>query len=321
MSGMIVSMFSSSSSSRLCSSCSSSRSSSSTRRHRAHERTLTSRRVTVVVSSSSFVKTNNDSPTSTKRVLVLGGTGYVGAAVVNALTQKPSKIKSRVTSVSRRGGTSTNDVTCIPADATDPSTTRRILAEAREDGEPFDAVIHCVGMLLASDLNALASGSGSKPDEGATYDAVTRQSAVAAMDAAAELCTPSEKDGKVPFAFVSAAEAGWQENSNPLVPEWLEDYLRAKRAVERALASNDQIRSVVVRPSLVYSPDRLASLPAVGAFTVANKIGIPGIDKPVLVDDVAAALVDSVLYGEGEPDSVLRYEAIEQRASRWRERM
>ena len=41
----------------------------------------------------------------------------------------------------------------------------------------FVACIHAVGMLLASDVNALASGSGSKPSPGATYDDATRVTA------------------------------------------------------------------------------------------------------------------------------------------------
>lgn len=38
----------------------------------------------------------------------------------------------------------------------------------------------------------------------------------------------------MPFVFVSAAEAGWQEDP-PFTPGFLRDYLIAKRAVERKL--------------------------------------------------------------------------------------
>ena len=66
-------------------------------------------------------------------------------------------------------------------DATKPETARDVL---REGG--YVGVVHAVGMLLASDLNALASGSGSIPDADATYDTVTRVTACHAADAAVQ---------------------------------------------------------------------------------------------------------------------------------------
>ena len=242
------------------------------------------------------------------RVLVLGGTGFVGAAVTKALRAKGA----HVTTLSRRGGDGQGDV---KGDATKAEAVRAVL----EDGPKYDAVVHAVGMLLASDLNAIASGSGSTPDPDATYDGITRVTALNALTLAQELCT-REDDGRVNFAFVSAAEAGWPADA-PFVPRWLQDYLVAKRAVEAALASSSAtVRSTVVRPSLVYTPDRPLSLPAVAAFTALNAVGAPGVDRPVTVDDVACTIADRVLYGAGEPSEVMRYEAVEERAARWRGR-
>jgi hypothetical protein len=53
------------------------------------------------------------------------------------------------------------------------------------------------------------------------------------------------------------------------------------------------LRPVILRPSLVYelSPSKLASLPPVAAFIVGNALGIPGVDRPVLVSTLAAAAV------------------------------
>ena len=39
---------------------------------------------------------------------------------------------------------------------------------------PFVGVVHCIGMLLPNRLNALASGSGSVPGEGARVPRVLR---------------------------------------------------------------------------------------------------------------------------------------------------
>lgn len=51
----------------------------------------------------------------------------------------------------------------------------------------FDGVVHAVGMLFAGSLNRYASGSGSVPDPGTTYDSITRQTAFAATAALADL--------------------------------------------------------------------------------------------------------------------------------------
>lgn len=103
----------------------------------------------------------------------------------------------------------------------DPRATANVLAQ---DG-PFDAVVHCVGMLLPNQLNGLASGSGSVPAPGTTYEAIIKQTATNAADAAAQ-----HRRGCA-FVFISAAEAGWPEDA-PLLPGFLRDYLAAKRGVE-----------------------------------------------------------------------------------------
>lgn len=55
----------------------------------------------------------------------------------------------------------------------------------------YDGVVHAVGMLFAGSMNRFASGSGSIPDPGTTYDKITRQTAFAATAALDELA----KDG------------------------------------------------------------------------------------------------------------------------------
>ena len=47
----------------------------------------------------------------------------------------------------------------------------------------FDGVVHAIGMLFAGKINRFASGSGSIPDPGTTYDKITRQTAFAATAA------------------------------------------------------------------------------------------------------------------------------------------
>ena len=114
-------------------------------------------------------------------VLVLGGTGFVGSRICLELLEAGYD----VTGISRRGTPPSSDGDATPAsgnraarlrasvdwrvgDASEPETARDVL---REGG--YVGVVHAVEMLLASDLNALASGSGSIPDVDATYDRVT----------------------------------------------------------------------------------------------------------------------------------------------------
>jgi len=249
------------------------------------------------------------------RLLVLGGSGFVGRQLCSrALADGWS-----VVSLSRRG--QPEEAEGLPAktlasvdwrrgDATDPDAARTILQEGG-----FRAVFHCMGMLFAGDLNRLVSGSGSLPSPGATYDAVTRQSALAAAAAAAELCERSANGAPPPFGFVSAAEAAWSFDA-PL--EWLRLYLAAKKSVERELldgygATTRTLRPIILRPSLVYSPDRPAALPAVAAFWAANALGLPGVDRPVSVDTLAAAAVSAL--GDERASGVLGFREMEDRAA------
>ena len=77
---------------------------------------------------------------------------------------------------------------------------------------------------FTNEFNKFASGSGSVPTPGSTYDQVTRQTALAAASAFAE---HAKDRAPCPFVFVSAAEAGWDPDP-PFVPPFLTDYLIAK---------------------------------------------------------------------------------------------
>jgi hypothetical protein len=166
-------------------------------------------------------------------------------------------------------------------------------------------VIHCIGLLFddASGFgtyNRFVSGSGSIPDTSSTYDAITRQTAFNAIDATLDYIEANNLQN-FPFIFSSAAEAGWpdvpggKQVERFLAPDWLKRYLAAKRAVEGKLKeSSPPLRSVIVRPSLIYSLDRPASYVPVGAFFVGNRVGLPFVDRPVTVQSLANAIVRSI---------------------------
>lgn len=109
------------------------------------------------------------------KVLVLGGTGFVGREVVKRARQKGFT----VVSLSRRGkliDEIDQSVTWVSGDASQPKTVQAII----DDFGPFDGCVHAVGLLLDTEsglsaLNKYASGSGSSPTSESTYDRVTRQ--------------------------------------------------------------------------------------------------------------------------------------------------
>jgi hypothetical protein len=141
-----------------------------------------------------------------------------------------------VVSISRRGKPSdesysnpagqSNKVLWFQGDATHKETLLELL---KEQG-PFDAYIHSIGLLLDAEsglgnLNKFASGSNSIPSAKSTYDEITKKTAYNIIDI---IQSPIAKtrEGKIPFVFISAAEAGWKF---PAPVKWLQRYLIAKR--------------------------------------------------------------------------------------------
>eukprot|EP00903_Cladosiphon_okamuranus_P016349 g15077.t1 len=223
-------------------------------------------------------------------ILVLGGTGFIGSTVSRIAIENGCQ----VTSLSRRGTPSPDSdtvpgVTFLKGDATDPD----VLTKVISDGN-FDGVVHAVGMLFAGSLNRYASGSGSVPNPGTTYDKITRQTAFAATAALEDLARGGEQR---PFVFISAAEAKWGFDGifegSPV--GFLHDYLVAKRAAEEELLNNKpSLRGIVLRPSLVWTRQRPAALPAVAAFQIGSRLGLPFIDRPVNVETLATAAVEAL---------------------------
>lgn len=239
-----------------------------------------------------------------QKVAVFGGTGYVGSQVCERLIKKGYQ----VTGVSRRGANPRPEnefleqVNWVVGDATKPSDVKKIVQGA-------DAVVHAVGLLFdvesgLQQLNTIVSGSKSIPDpEQSTYDNITRKTMFLIVDALeAKAKNPvnmfkKNSEKTTPLAFVSCAEAGWPDVQfgdvveEKLAPEWLRKYLVAKRAVEGRLASSSAVRPVIVRPSLIWSWDKLDVLPIIPVFNLANAIGVPFVDKTVRVETLADAIV------------------------------
>lgn len=127
-------------------------------------------------SSNSALWSTSDSASKVDfKLLVLGGTGFVGRELVKRARQKGYS----VVSISRRGklvGETDQSVTWVSGDASQVKTLQAVI----DDFGPFDGCVHAVGLLLDAEsglsaLNKYASGSGSSPTSESTYDRVTRQ--------------------------------------------------------------------------------------------------------------------------------------------------
>lgn len=264
---------------------------------------------------------NNNNNNNKGKLLILGGTGFLGQTVGRRAVLEGYA----VTSLSRRGLPATSSeaastlalekVDYRQGDARQPSTVAAILQEGGYVG-----IVHAIGLLLDEQsglgaYNRFLSGSGSLPDAESTYDTITRQTAFYAIDAATEYAKQQGIQG-FPFIFTSAAEAGWPQVAggqflDAVAPDFLKRYLVAKRAVEaKLLDAAPTLRPVIVRPSLIYSMDRPASFLPVGAFFVGNRLGLPFVDRPVTVQALASAMVAAL--SRDDVEGILRYPEIDQ---------
>ena len=253
---------------------------------------------------------------SSKRLLVIGGNGFVGREVCRYAVQNGFV----VTSLSRRGQCpDPNDEILAQVDwqagnALDQATINKYVGEA-------DAVVHAIGLLFdvnsgLTQLNNFTSASKSTPDADSTYDNITRKTAFMVIDALnSRLRLPGS--GRTPVAFVSCAEAGWPdvkfgEAVEKSSPDWLKRYLVAKRAVEEKLTLSKDLRPIIVRPSLIWNWTKFDVLPIIPIFNIANALGVPFVDKTVRVETVGASIV-SALLNEGI-EGVQRFDKMEQLA-------
>lgn len=243
------------------------------------------------------------------RVLVAGGSGFVGGRLCQLLSDK----QIEVVTVSRRGlAPSGTGITGVKCDVAEKSEVDRVM---REYG-PFDGIFHAIGLLLDQDsglssLNKFASGSGSVPGVTSNYDRVTRVTSFNLMDAIVEQQKGAAVGGEIPFIFVSAAEAGW---TLPSPVPFLERYLVAKRAVEKRMQEESDIRPVIMRPSLIYTMERPQALVSVIPFMIASKIGVPGVERPVELEVLTKAAV--VAFEDVNTRGIKRIEEMTELASR-----
>ncbi|KAF9564599.1 mitochondrial protein [Agrocybe pediades] len=247
-----------------------------------------------------------------RRILVVGGNGFIGSAVCRAALARGIQ----VTSVSSSGNPYrtpkghtpawTSKVDWKQGDALQPQTFAHLFPEV-------DGVVHTLGTLMEDnsykravregDLPALVGSlwkraigdSGNPLEKGQRTDSNGRPTSYEAMnrDSALRVCEAflsspvgvSTENQPRPFVFISA-----EDIFRPVIPpRYIETKREAERGIEEMMAGKVDYRGVYMRPSLVYH-----------AHTR------PLTTPPAVLLDLSAAIHSKVPPSFPTPSSVLR---------------
>lgn len=207
-----------------------------------------------------------------KNILLIGGTGFLGAAIVRELARRPASADFCFTLPTRRRERAKHllvlpTARVVDADVHDPATLARLMA-----GQ--DAVISLVGIL--------------KGGEGDPYG---KGFARAHVELPQKIVTAAKAAGVRRVLHVSALKAAADAPSG---------YLRSKAAGEAVLLKAG-LDLTLFRPSVIFGPgDAFLTLFARMA-KIAPLFPLAGAEarfQPVWVEDVAAAVADSLLHPE-----------------------
>jgi len=213
------------------------------------------------------------------KVLVTGGTGFVGTKVVHALRARDHAVRALVRRPERAKTQEAWGCELATGDVTDP-------ASLRAAAEGCDAVVHLVSII-----------SG-KPDE---FDRVMTKGTQ-------DLLAAAQQAGVGRLVLMSAL--GVNEQNRDLVP-----YFRAKWEMEQAVAASG-LDFVVFRPSFVFGKDGGVLPMFVRQVKLSPLTPIVGDGaarlQPIWVDDVAEFFAQSVdspgavgrTFEIGGPDAV-----------------
>ncbi len=218
-------------------------------------------------------------PAETGRVLITGGTGFVGSHVVDVALERGYQVRCTVRAHSRLRWLEGKPVELTQADLRAGDVAAAV--------QGVDAVIHCAGLTRGSRDALFAANHGGTM---ALLDACLRQ--------------------REPPRFVlcsSQAAAGPGTLQRPRheddPPEPTSDYGHSKLAAEREVGSRaDRLETVVLRPGAVYGPRDEDTLTY---FRMAARglLVVPGWRRRLIqlvhARDVARVLVDAVGTARG----------------------
>lgn len=228
-------------------------------------------------------ETESTTSTSTKKVLVLGATGFVGSRVVQKLQELGITVIG--TSRSGRDGTFALDFT---------SNSPTLSQDMEQLAQGCDAVISCIGSIGTSTDGIVNAGTG-------------------LMAVAAQYAKVSK------FIYISVAPEvkAFATNSNI---GFLNDYMKGKSSSETAIVQAFPSSYTLIQPTFIYggesyqiNPPRVAenygsiveSILSTKPLRSASQV-LPGflgiaLEPPINVKDVAAAAVASALGYSTEP--------------------
>eukprot|EP00301_Raphidiophrys_heterophryoidea_P017359 c27276_g1_i1.p1 GENE.c27276_g1_i1~~c27276_g1_i1.p1 ORF type:complete len:275 (+),score=47.59 c27276_g1_i1:38-862(+) len=236
---------------------------------------------------------------ATPRLLVVGGSGFIGRHVCRAALQRGAK----VVSLSRRGAPSSlneepwmRHVDWQKGDAIDPATTAELLKDCQ-------GVVHAVGRLIDDSApgpisrvyRSVKQGTPFPPeslDETQTLEQINRDAALAVANVAAN--TPSSTSTKHvrSFVFVSSALLDTLSSSAPYIPTLMSRFMNTMVEVEDELSSYtaDTLRASSVRLGVVYDDWIMPTHPlaVVSALVSAPSRFLPGSFPTVLPHPIHA---------------------------------
>ncbi|KAI7881861.1 NAD(P)-binding protein, partial [Lichtheimia hyalospora FSU 10163] len=254
--------------------------------------------------------------TAAKKLLVVGGTGFLGQSICKHATRQGWE----TISLSRHGVPETFRQGARPAwaekvewasgDSLDPSSYTGLLENVTD-------IVHTVGIISEVDYKSLANAknlceaaSGASRVVGEmigmrdrgnplhaqhpapTFERMNRDTAVALAQEAAKISTMDA------FVYISASDIF------PLVDP---RYISSKRQAEKYLFSRPEFRTIALRPGFMYSQDRPVAMPVAAAIQLANMatsfvakevnslpFGSSLTTPPLHIDTVAKAVIASI---------------------------
>ncbi|OCH93427.1 NAD-P-binding protein [Obba rivulosa] len=207
-----------------------------------------------------------------RRILVVGGNGFVGSAVCKAALARGMQ----VTSISSSGKPYrtpkghapawTSKVDWRAGDALQPASYAHLLPGVH-------AVVHTIGILFEDTRYKSALAKGNVPelmaaiaasvgfggaqsnplkerDPKSSYDAMNRDSAMRVCEAFISSNPGVQMDAPRPFVYLSAEDCG-----RPFIPaRYIETKREAEQELEKMTAQNPNYKGVYMRPTFIYHP-------------------------------------------------------------------